>query len=85
MMPRRLFLTLAVTLGTTVIASAEDLRDKNGNLLGRIIQRSDGKLEGRDKNGNLRGTYDPRTDETRDRNGNLVGHGNMLSGLVVGR
>ena len=69
MMLRRLFLILPIMLGATVMAMAEDLRDRNGNLLGRIVQRSDGKLEGRDKNGNLKGTYDPRQNETRDKNG----------------
>ena len=60
MMLRRLFLILPIMLGATVMAMAEDLRDRNGNLLGRGVERSDGKLEGRDKNGNLKGTYDPR-------------------------
>jgi hypothetical protein len=52
-------------------------------MLGRIAQRSDGRLEGRDANGRLMGTYDPRRDETRDRNGALVGRGNQLSHLVL--
>jgi hypothetical protein len=80
-----LILMAAVLLIHIGVASAEDLRDRNGNLLGKITQRSDGKLEGRDRNGNLRGTYDPRRNETRDRNGNLVGHGDMLSNLVIGQ
>ena len=33
--------------------SSEDLRDRNGNLLGRITTLSDGRMELRDRNGNL--------------------------------
>lgn len=60
----------------------QDLRDRNGNLLGKIKTQSSGKLELRDKNGNLKGTYDPKKNETRDRNGNLVAKGNMLTTLL---
>lgn len=81
----RLLLALTLIFFHLSMASAEDLRDRNGNLLGRITERSNHVLEGRDRNGNLRGTYDPRSNETRDWNGNLVGHGNMLSSLVVVR
>lgn len=66
------------------MAGKQELRDRQGHLVGTIQQRYDGKLEGRDRNGNLKGTYDPKTDETRDRSGNLVGKGNMLSTLILG-
>ena len=62
--------------------SAEDLRDRNGNLLGRITNLSDGRMELRDRNGNLKGYYTPKSNETRDRNGNLVARGNMLVTLL---
>ena len=62
--------------------SSEDLRDRNGNLLGRIQTLSDGRMELRDRNGNLKGNYNPKTNETRDRNGNLVARGNMLTNLL---
>jgi hypothetical protein len=58
------------------------LRDRNGSLQGKIRERTDGKLELRDRNGNLKGTYDPKRDETRDRNNNLVARGNMLTNLL---
>ena len=60
----------------------QDLRDKNGNLFGRIKTRYDGKLEVRDKLGNLKGVYDPDQNETRDRFGNLFAKGNMLAALL---
>jgi hypothetical protein len=62
--------------------SSEDLRDRNGNLLGRITTQSDGRMELRDRNGNLKGHYNPSSNETRDRNGNLVARGNMLVTLL---
>ncbi len=62
--------------------SSEDLRDRNGNLLGRITTMSDGRMELRDRNGNLKGHYNPSSNETRDRNGNLVARGNMLVTLL---
>lgn len=61
---------------------SQDLRDKNGNLIGRMITTNDGKIEARDKNGNIKGRYDPKTNETRDKNGNLIARGNMLSSLL---
>jgi hypothetical protein len=60
----------------------QGLRDRRGNLLGRIRVLSNGKLELRDRPGNLRGTYDPKSDQTRDRTGNLVGKGNLLATLL---
>jgi hypothetical protein len=61
----------------------QELRDKGGKLLGRIKQRSDGKLEGRDAGGRLKGTYDPKVDQTRDPGGKLIGKGNLLAVLVT--
>ena len=62
--------------------SDQELRDKNGSLLGKIHTQSSGKLELRDKNGTLKGTYDPKQNETRDKNGILVAKGNMLTTLL---
>ena len=59
----------------------QELRDRNGNLLGKI-KNSSGKLELRDASGNLKGKYNPNTDETRDASGNLVGRGNILTTLL---
>ena len=61
---------------------SEELRDRNGNLLGRIQQVSDQRTEIRDKNGNLKGYFNPQQNETRDQNGNLVGKGNLLAALL---
>lgn len=53
-----------------------ELRDRIGNLRGRIRTLSGGKLELRDR------TYNPKSDDTRDRTGNLVGRGNVLATLL---
>ena len=61
-----------------------DLKDASGRLLGRIKQRGSGMLEIRDKKNRLAGTYDFRSNATRDASGRLVGRGNLLSALVAG-
>jgi hypothetical protein len=71
-----------VTQLEKVMSHSEDLRDRNGNLLGRIHHVSDSRTEIRDKNGNLLGYFNPKQNETRDRNGNLVGRGNLLASLL---
>lgn len=63
--------------------SDQELRDKNGRLLGKVRLRSGGKWEGRDASGRLKGTYDPQRRETRDEHGTLVGKGNLLPVLIV--
>ncbi len=60
----------------------QELRDKNGRLLGRILTLRSGKFEIRDTSGRLKGTYDPKSNETRDPSGRLVGKGNFLSSLL---
>ena len=67
----------------SVIAMADqELRDKNHKLLARIKTLSSGRLEIRDPNNKLKGTYDPKTNETRDFNHKLVAKGNMLTTLL---
>lgn len=64
------------------MSNTEELRDRNGNLLGKIQYVNDTRVELRDRNGNLKGYYNPKQNETRDRNGNLVARGNMLTTLL---
>ena len=60
----------------------QELRDRYGRLLGRIRTRSDGRLELRDAYSRLKGTYDPKTNQTRDDLGRFVGTGNLLTTLL---
>lgn len=60
----------------------KDLRDRNGSLLGTIETKSDGKQELRDRYGSFKGSYDPKSNTTRDRNGSMVGTGNLLTTLL---
>ncbi len=43
------------------------------------------RVKGCDAIGRLRGWYDPKTDETRDDLNRLVGRGDMLAMLILGR
>jgi hypothetical protein len=59
-----------------------EIRNKHGELLGRVGTRADGKQELRNKHGQLLGVYDPDRDQTRDRYGTLVAEGNALSSFL---
>ena len=60
------------------------LRDRSGVLLGWIEPR--GRLiQAKDKKGSVVGWYDARQNVTRDRNGTVVGTGDLLSALIVCR
>jgi hypothetical protein len=58
------------------------LRDKNGFQLGEISVGQDGRETLRDRNGFKLGEYDPKNNQTRDKNGSLVGTGNLLPALL---
>ena len=61
----------------------QTLKDRNGNKIGSIEIRSDGIQIGRDKSGNKRGEFNPKTNITKDKNGNTFGQGNLLSVLIT--
>lgn len=58
------------------------IRDKNYRLLGYEIEKKDGKTELRDAAYRKLGTYDPKTNQTRDGNHGLVGWGDSLKSLL---
>ena len=60
----------------------QELRDKNNKLLAKIKTLSNGKLELRDQHNKIKGTYNPKSNETRDTNNHLVGKGNLLTTLL---
>jgi hypothetical protein len=60
----------------------EDIRDRNGNRVGSIVDNGH-QLVAKDKFGNNLGYYAVRQNETRDRNGNRICTGNALSALIL--
>ncbi len=79
--------SLIAALVTGVPASAqhvpsEELRDSQNRLMGKIVTRSDGRLEARDQRNRLLGTYDPQSGMTYDHNNRVVGRGNFLPALI---
>lgn len=65
-------------------AETQVLRDRNGNIVGRV-EESNGKIVGRDANGNYSGSYDPKSNTTRDVNGNIAGYGNQITNQIKRR
>jgi hypothetical protein len=64
------------------MAGTEVLRDKYGTRIGEV--RIDGSKQVlRDKYGNLLGSYDSHDDWTRDKYGNFVAQGNLLTTLLT--
>ena len=62
--------------------SEQLLRNRSGQVVGKITTKSDGKQEIRNSSGQIRGSYDPKRDETKDHMGKLVGKGNLLATLI---
>ena len=59
-----------------------ELRDRAGKVLGLVVARPDGTQILRDRSNAFMGSFDKRSNETRDRRGKLVGKGNLLALLV---
>lgn len=58
------------------------LRDRLNRIIGTIKTLSDGRLEIRDPLNRPKGTYNPKTNETRDHLNRVVGKGNLLTTLL---
>ena len=63
-------------------ATNEELRDAQNRLIGKMVTRSDGRIEGRDHRNRLLGVFDPQANVTYDRNSRVVGRGNFLPVLI---
>jgi hypothetical protein len=57
---------------------------KDGQVIGYVETRSDGKLMAKDTRNRIRGYYDSKTNETRDFTYKVVGQGNLLAAMVTG-
>lgn len=60
----------------------QTLKDANGNVIGYIDTESDGRQVLKDRNGNVNGYFDPKSNATKNTNGNVVGYGNLLVTLL---
>jgi hypothetical protein len=63
------------------VPTSREIRDPEGMLMGRIVT-SNGVQEARDATGALKATYDPKHNETRDKDGKKLGKGNLLYDLL---
>lgn len=64
--------------------SEQTLKDASGKTIGMVkVEDESGVMTIRDSSGKFLGGYDPKTDETRNGSGRLIGRGNMLSVLLV--
>ncbi len=75
--------TLAAPQPALAAAAPQELRNSSGKLLGTIREVSATRWEGRLANGRLVGTFDPKSNTTREANGRAFGKGNQLSALIL--
>jgi hypothetical protein len=77
------FITAVLLVGSIAFGQRRDeIRDRQGRLIGTIVQRRDGVREARNRQWRLLGTYNPKSNETRDRVGELLTRGDTLSALI---
>ncbi len=62
--------------------SVQVLKDKRGFTLGKIATASNGVQTIKDKRGFKKGTYDPKTNKTKNTKGFSIGTGNLLTTLL---
>lgn len=58
------------------------LKDNRGFVIGRIITNSSGVQTLKDDRGFTKGSYDPKSNKTKDDRGFLIGSGNLLVTLL---
>jgi hypothetical protein len=58
------------------------LKDKKGVMIGKISTASNGIQTIKDAKGVTKGTYDPKTNKTRDAKSVGIGTGNLLTTLL---
>jgi hypothetical protein len=58
------------------------LKDKKGFTIARISTASNGIQTIKDAKGYTKGTYDPKSNKTKDARGFVVGTGNLLTALL---
>ncbi len=58
------------------------LKDRAGRPIGRISTASNGVQTIKDAKGRKKGTYDPKSNKTKDAKGRPAGTGNLLTSLL---
>ncbi len=58
------------------------LKDKRGRTIGKISTASNGVQTIKDAKGRKKGTYDPKSNKTKDAQGRSAGTGNLLTSLL---
>jgi hypothetical protein len=58
------------------------LKDNKGHIIGKITTSPSGMQTIKDVKGHTKGTYDPKTNTTKDTKGLKVGSGNLLITLL---
>ena len=69
--------------GAENIMNMHVLRDKQGRKIGVIETDPKGVQTIRNASGKKLGTYDPKTNKTRDAIGRVTGSGNLLTALLT--
>lgn len=59
-----------------------EIKNRAGLVIGYIKDQADGRKVATTRQGIILGYYNPKTNETRDRQSNLLAKGDILSGMV---
>jgi len=59
------------------------IKDRFGNLAGYIVETCNGDRKATSRKGELLGYYYSKSNETKDRRGNLLARGDILTSLVI--
>ncbi len=74
--------TLIEHMDSFSVMERSELKDPSGRVIGLVVARPDGTQVLRDRSNAYMGSFDKRSNETRDRRGKLIGKGNLLALLV---
>lgn len=58
------------------------LKDKKGFVIGKISTAGNGIQAIKDEKGFVKGSYDPKSNKTKDSRGFVIGTGNLLTTLL---
>lgn len=62
--------------------SRQLLKDRSNNVIGEIVDESNGNQRVLDRTGKLKGWYNAHSNQTMDSSGRFVAKGNMLTSLL---